>query len=103
MNFTCIAFGVIFFIIGIVLSMGKIHVNLDAWKAMPEYEKKKIKIKPLCFNIGTAIAICGLIFFIGGIWKSFKDYLFIWIMLVWLVSVSIDVYYIGKSKRYRHK
>ena len=51
MDFTCILFGLLFSIYGILFSTGKIHVHLSAWKNMPEEEKQKIIIGALCLNI----------------------------------------------------
>ena len=103
MNFTCIFFGIVFLAAGIVFFAGKVHIHLSAWKAMPEQEKAKIRIKPLCRNIGTVISLCGLLFLTGGVWSSFKDHVFVWAMMAWLLLAGIDVYYIDKSNRYMQK
>ncbi len=102
MDFTYIGFGIIFLGAGIMFCMGKIHAHLSAWKTMPPSEKAQIKIKPLCLNIGTAIAVCGLIFLLGGLWQDFKERIFIWIMIIWIISVIIDVYHIQRSKYYKN-
>lgn len=70
---------------------------------MPQQEKAKIRIKPLCRNIGTAIFLCGLLFLTSGLWSGFKDHAFVWAMIAWLLFAGIDVYYIGKSSRYMQK
>lgn len=103
MNFTCIFFGVVFCIAGIVFACGKAHIHLAAWKAMPQEEKDKINIVPLCRNIGGVIALCGLIFLVSGLWMGFKDHFFGYAMVAWLVFAGVDVYCIGKKDRYRSK
>ena len=62
MDFTCIFFGVLFTVAGFVFACGKGHTHLSAWKNMPQPEKDKIKIRPLCRNIGEVIALNGIIF-----------------------------------------
>lgn len=52
MDFTCIFFGMLFCAAGFVFACGKGHIYLSAWKNMPQAEKNKIKIVPLCRNIG---------------------------------------------------
>ena len=87
MDYTCIFFGVLFTIAGFVFACGKGHIHLSAWKNMPQEEKEKIKIVPLCRNIGEVIALNGIIFLMRG----------------WLMIAGFDVWYIGKSNRYRKK
>lgn len=100
MNFTCLVFGVLFCIAGILFALGKCHIHLTAWKQMPEDEKAKIRIHPLCQNIGGMIVLCGIIFVLGGIWSAFAARAFVWAMILWMLASGIDVYYISKSKRY---
>ena len=57
MDFTCIFFGVLFTVAGFVFACGKGHIHLSAWKNMSQSEKDKIKIRPLCRNIGEVIAL----------------------------------------------
>lgn len=103
MNVTCIFFGILFFAAGVAFACGKLHIHLTAWKAMPEEEKEKINIVPLCLNIGSVIALCGLIFLISGLWSAFKEHAFAWTMIAWLVLSGADVYYIGKKDRYTQR
>ncbi len=100
MNVTCIILGVVFCIAGMAFFIGKGHIWLNAWKNMPEDEKIKIRILPLCRNIGGMVMLCGGIFFISGLSAAFKSHVFIWAMIAWLILAGLDVYYIGKSKRY---
>lgn len=100
MNITCIIFGIAFFAIGAAFFAGKAHMHITAWKAMPEDEKEKIKIIPLCRNIGMAIMLCAVIFLTGGVWTLFRESIFVWAMIIWLVLAGADVYYIDKSNRY---
>ncbi len=103
MNITCLFFGIAFLTAGAVFFLGKAHIHISAWKNMQSYEKEKIRILPLCRNIGISIAVCGLIFLIGGLSACFKDHAFVWAMIMWLILSGIDVYYIGKSGRYVKK
>lgn len=100
MDFTCIIFGVLFSIYGILFATGRMHIHLNAWKNMPEEEKNKIRIKPLCLNIGKMITGCGILFLAGGIWQEFKITCFQIGIIIWLAIAFLDVLYISKSGRY---
>ena len=77
MNLTCIFFGVIFTIAGFMFACGKGHIHLSSWKNMTQEEKEKIKIVPLCRNIGEVIALNGLIFLLKGLWPGFENHWFV--------------------------
>ncbi len=100
MNITCLLFGIVILIFGILFAAGRVHTCLKAWKHMPEEEKSKIYIKPLCLNIGAMIILCGVIFIIAGLSSAFKDGCFVWAMVVWIIIAFIDVRFISKSGRY---
>lgn len=100
MNFICIFFGIFFIIAGFIFATGNGHIHLDAWKNMTQFEKDKIKIKPLCRNIGQIIALNGFIFLSKGFLPMFNQSLFVVTMIVWSFIALFDVWYINKSKRY---
>lgn len=100
MNITCIIFGLLFCVAGIAFSVGKGHIHLAAWKSMSEDEKAKIRIVPLCRNIGGMITLCGVIFLLDGLWATFKEHAFVWAMILWMIAAGADVYFISKSNRY---
>ena len=103
MEFTCIFFGILFTLAGLVFASGKGHIHLSAWKNMPQEEKDKIKMVPLCRNIGEVIALNGLIFLSKGLWSGFSNHWFVGAMVAWLIVAGFDVWYIGKSERYYRK
>ena len=70
---------------------------------MPQEEKEKIKIVPLCRNIGEVIALNGIIFLMRGLWSGFAGHWFVAAMIAWLMIAGFDVWYIEKSNRYRKK
>ena len=86
MDYTCIFFGVLFTIAGFVFACGKGHIHLSAWKNMPQEEKEKIKI-----------------ILMKGLWSGFAGHWFVAAMIAWLMIAGFDVWYIGKSNRYRKK
>lgn len=98
MNLTCIFFGVAFIILGIWFAFFKGYENIRAWKSMSADEKAKIKIAPLCRNIGEVVALCGIIFLLKGIWEVEW---FIYAVIAWFIIAGLDVWYISKSKRYK--
>ena len=101
MNITCIVFGAIFVITGILFYFGLLLSTIKAWKNMPIEEKQKVKIKPLCHNIGIIIGLSGVIFLFAGFIPVFKEKYFIYAMLIWLVIAGLDAYWIIKTKRYQ--
>ena len=70
---------------------------------MPENERQKIKIRPLCRNIGFLIALSGVLFLTAGVSAWFLNHAFVWAMIGWMVTAGLDVLYIGKSRRYQVK
>ena len=81
------------------------HVHSDVIdkvnETMPEEEKRKIHIRPLCRNVGMMIATSGIIFLLSGAWYAFRKSGFLWCMVGWMVLSGADVYWIGKSGRYQ--
>ena len=63
-------------------------------------EKEKIKIVPLCRNIGEVIALNGLIFLLKGLWPGFENHWFVTAMIAWFIVAGFDLWYIEKSDRY---
>lgn len=76
MNYTCIFFGCLFIAMGLIFAFGKGHIHLKAWKNMPQKEKDKIDILPLCRNIGEVIMLNGILFLTKGMWSGFRDHWF---------------------------
>ena len=70
---------------------------------MTQEEKDKIKIVPLCRNIGEVIALNGLIFLLKGLWPDFENQWFVTAMIAWLIVAGFDLWYIEKSGRYYKK
>lgn len=101
MDFVCVFLGILFIIVGFVFFLGKAHIHLSAWKNMPQDEKEKIKIIPLCRNIGKVIILSGMIFLMKGLWADFSSRWFMGFMVVWLIAAGLDVWYITKSERYK--
>ena len=91
MNGACLFLGILFLAAGIYFYSGKAVNHITAWKTMPEEEKRKIHIRPLCRNVGMMIATSGIIFLLSGAWC----------MVGWMVLSGADVYWIGKSGRYQ--
>lgn len=101
MDFVCVFFGVLFIITGFVFFFGKAHIHLSAWKNMPQEEKDKIKIIPLCRNIGEVIILSGIIFLMKVLSSDFSSHWFMGSMVAWLIVAGLDVWYITKSERYK--
>ncbi len=103
MNLFDLIFGVIFLVLGIVFGFTKSYTHLKAWKAMPEKDRAKVKIVPLCRNVGGMIALAGILFLLKGAISGYGDRAFVITMVAWLVLAGIDVAFITKSKRYRNE
>ncbi len=67
MDFTCIFFGFLFTFAGLWFAFGKGYLHLSLWKNMPQKEKDKLRIVPLCRNIGGIITLNGIIFLVKGV------------------------------------
>ena len=102
MNYTCIFFGCLFIAMGVIFAFGKGHIHLKAWKNMPQKEKDKIDILPLCRNIGDVIMLNGILFLTKGMWSGFHDHWFVCAMVAWFIVAGLDVWYISKGHRYDH-
>ena len=101
MNITCIIFGTLFAVAGLLFTTGKLLPYISAWKYMPQEEKDKINVIPLCRNVGEVILLSGIIFLLKGFWPSFQDHWFTGAMIAWLIVAGLDVWFISKSKRYK--
>ena len=108
-----------------LMSEGKLSMNIayefdgkilkefydtEEWEEMKTYpyvmwqeEKEKIKIVPLCRNIGEVIALNGLIFLLKGLWPGFENHWFVTAMIAWFIVAGFDLWYIEKSDRYYKK
>lgn len=100
MNYSCVFFGLIFIAAGILFACGKVHIHLAAWKQMPESEKEKIRIRPLCLNIGEIIMLNGVIFLLKGLLVGFTSNWFTIAMVAWMVVAGFDAWYISKSNKF---
>lgn len=103
MNYTCVVFGILFIAAGFAFACGKGHIYCAMQKNMSEEERERIKIVPLCRNVGEVIALNGIIFLLKGLWPAFANHWFVAAMIAWLIIASFDIWYIEKSNRYRVK
>ncbi|MCD8286459.1 MAG: DUF3784 domain-containing protein [Clostridia bacterium] len=99
-SWACFGIGLVILIVGFVMFFGGLHVFFRSWKRMPEEERKKIRIKPLCRNIGGVIALCGVIVLVAAFWPYFLDKMFSWFMIAWFILAAVDLVWISKSSRY---
>ncbi|MCD8209520.1 MAG: DUF3784 domain-containing protein [Coprobacillus sp.] len=100
MNITCLAFGAVIIIFGILFFVGKLHKYFSFWKKMSFEERSKINIKAISHNIGLVLFVCGAILLAAGLWSFFYSKLFIWFMIGWVVITVMDFAYLTKSKRF---
>lgn len=100
MDLYCIIFGIVFLAAAVLFFTGNAPNYIKAWRLMSEKEKSEVKIKPLCINAGCVFIIAAVIFFISGFISTFRETVFIWCMIFWLVATGVDVAFITKSKRY---
>ena len=101
LNIGAIFFGVLFILGGLLFAGGQIHSRMNLWKQMPQEEKDKINIIPLCRNIGEIILLSGILFLMDGLWPDFQEHWFTGAMVAWLIVAGLDVWFILKSNRYR--
>lgn len=103
MNFTAIVLGTLFLVSGVMIAAGRLHIHLSAWKHMSSQERGKIKVKPLCLNIGEIVMLNGIIFLLKGLISNFTDYWFTLAIVAWMLVALFDVWYISKSGKYAGK
>lgn len=60
-------------------------------------EKDKLRIIPLCRNIGGIITLNGVIFLVKGFLPLFSNHWFVSAMIVWMILAGLDVWYIEKA------
>lgn len=100
MDFTCIFLGILFTLAGLWFAFGKGYLHLSLWKNMPQKEKDKLRIIPLCRNIGGIITLNGIIFLVKGFLPLFSSHWFVSAMIAWMILAGLDIWYIEKSNRY---
>jgi len=76
MDYMCMVLGILFMAGDIIFAFGKIYKYVSAWQKMSDEEKSKIKIKPLCQNIGGMIVLNGITFVLKGCCTGFSDQIF---------------------------
>lgn len=101
MNLHCIAFGLIFLVMGIAFFIGIGPNWIKSWREMSTEEKSKIRMNELSKNIGCVFLIASAIFLISGFSIEFMNVAFVWFMIAWFVFTGIDVAFIAKSNRYK--
>lgn len=103
MNFTAVILGILFLACGILIAAGKLHTHLSAWKHMSQQERSKIKVRPLCLNIGEIVMLNGIIFMLKGLISNFTDHWFTLAIVAWMIVAGFDAWYISKSGKYAEK
>lgn len=101
MNLHCIAFGLIFLVVGIAFFIGVGPNWIKAWREIPKEAKSKIRMDELSKNIGCVFWAASAIFLISGFSPEFLKDVFVWCMVAWFVLTGIDVAFITKSNRYK--
>ena len=96
----CYAISVIALAGGVLFFTGKGASYIKGYANMPDEEKKKIKIKPLCKNVSVAFFTIAVIFAAAGYSEAFRLNYLKWAMIGWMVLCCADALYISKSGRY---
>ena len=99
----CYVISAVMLVIGAAFFTGKAASYIKGYRDMPEDEKAKINIKPLCRNMSVLFFAAAVIFGITGYFETFRELYFKWAMLGWLVLCVLDLVFINKSKRYVKK
>ncbi len=92
--------GALFIVVGLLFGSGKIHTHFFFWTRMPEQEKEKVRIRPLCQKIGAFLALFGLLFLVRGFWNTMPPILFAVVVCIWLAFAIGDAVFILKSSYY---
>lgn len=101
MDFTCIFFWNPIYPCRSLVCLWKRLPSSFPMENMPQKEKDKLRIIPLCRNIGGIITLNGVIFLVKGFLPLFSSHWFVYAMIAWMILAGLDVWYIEKSNRYR--
>lgn len=101
MNISCLLFGLIMAVCGLLFWTGHGHKHIRAWKQMSEAERAQIRILPLCRNIGGMLFLCSALLLLSGLSATFRERAFHWGIVLWMLLCIADLYWIEKSGRYR--
>lgn len=96
----CIVFGAAFLVLGILFYVGKAMFLIPGWTQMTKQEKVEIRIVPLCKNVGSLIALSGIILLCGAAFPGFMETGLRWAMIGWLVLCVLNLLFISRSGRY---
>ena len=96
----CIGFGFVFLFFGILIFAGKAECLFPELKQASKSCGKRQYMR-LCRNIGSVIAVCSVILFMGGFWQAFFDKAFLICMIVWGALCIADIVFIVKSRCYK--
>ncbi len=99
----CLVLGVVIIVFGILTATGWLLPHLSSWKAIDAKEKEKIRVAPLCHNIGAMMGVAGVIFILYALITPYTQTAFTLTIGAWFVVAIVDIVYIAKSKRYRNE
>jgi len=92
----------LFFLLGIIFSLGKGHFLIAGFNTMPKEEKEKYDVVALCKFMGQmcfALAFSMTFWLVGEIWTI--PFLF-WIGLVLFITITIFMLiYMNTNKRFK--
>lgn len=91
----------VFPIPGVLFFFGKAPSIWPPWKNMPQEEKEKIKLLPLCCNMGAIGILSDVIFLRKGLWADFPNHWFVGARIAWLMMFRLDVWHRTKPARYK--
>lgn len=98
MNLFCILLGIALILNSILFWVG---IGIKFIKTLEELPKEeKINIKGLSRNLACIFGVVGIIFMLTGFSPIFKESLFLWSMVLWMIITGLDIYFIGKFDIY---
>lgn len=101
MRFLAALTGLAFLTLAILFLLEKAPKRIIDFQRINREEKGTLRIDRLSRNIGIVLLLLSGIFFAAGFSAVFKERYFLFAVIGWVALVFFDIWFIGKSKRYK--
>lgn len=95
--------GIAILVLSLLFWIGKVPKSIINFDKIQQEEQGRLNQKALGRNLSLVLLLLAIIFIITGFSPVFKEKYFIIAVLVWVVVVFLDIWFIGKSSRYLKK
>ncbi|QIK69546.1 DUF3784 domain-containing protein [Erysipelothrix sp. HDW6C] len=96
-------FAIFFVLVSLLFYSGKGFEYIPGWKQTSPEIKRSINIKALKNNMGMMFLALALIFGVSVFSEIFREKVFIWASILWIIAARININYISRSKKFQNK